>query len=302
MLARWIDVLTLGPRRRRSRLDRQLADLADIDSIEFLGQRAGAGRPRSDRRRGDRRRNARPRVTRDVLIAVVALTIAGWWTLSSQLGWEIGFDGVRGPRVLGAPPATSGSGGYVFSATQPGDAQQPVTYSPCAVIRVVVNDDLAPPGTQGLLEEALDEVSGLTGLQFRVDGRTDEQPDRRPRGQDAPVLIAWTTPEQVPELAGDVAGLGGSTSLSRRPGGLERYVSGQVGLDAPQLADILDRRDGRAHVRAIVLHELGHVVGLGHTPDPDQLMHEQNRGVLEFAAGDRRGLAALGRGSCAPLV
>lgn len=60
-------------------------------------------------------------------------------------------------------------------------------------------------------------------------------------------------------------------------------------------------QDGRQVVRAIVLHELGHLVGLGHVTDATQLMYPEGQpGVTDFGAGDLAGLAALGRGTCRP--
>jgi hypothetical protein len=109
--------------------------------------------------------------------------------------------------------------------------------------------------------------------------------------------VAWTTPERIPELEGDVAGLGGSTEVHGGGDFRARYVSGQVALDAPQLGDILER-DGRAAVKAVVLHELGHLVGLAHTPDATQLMHGENVGRTDFGIGDRTGLKIVGQGSC----
>ena len=79
------------------------------------------------------------------------------------------------------------------------------------------------------------------------------------------------------------------------------YVTGTVSLDAGRMPEILAIRDGEETARAIVLHELGHLVGLTHVDDPDQLMYPEARGeVADFAAGDLTGLAALGRGACVP--
>jgi Zn-dependent protease with chaperone function len=63
----------------------------------------------------------------------------------------------------------------------------------------------------------------------------------------------------------------------------------------------LKRPDGKRVVRAVVLHELGHLVGLDHVTAADQLMYPQVQpGVTDFGAGDLTGLAALGRGTCMP--
>jgi hypothetical protein len=51
-------------------------------------------------------------------------------------------------------------------------------------------------------------------------------------------------------------------------------------------------------VRAVILHELGHLVGLGHVADPNQLMSETNYGLHDFGPGDQEGLARLGGGTC----
>ncbi|WP_157356979.1 matrixin family metalloprotease [Arthrobacter sp. U41] len=64
----------------------------------------------------------------------------------------------------------------------------------------------------------------------------------------------------------------------------------------------MQRPDGTLVVRAVIMHELGHVVGLAHVDDPKQLMNADNTGSIEFADGDRAGLALLGRGVCVPEI
>jgi predicted Zn-dependent protease len=71
-----------------------------------------------------------------------------------------------------------------------------------------------------------------------------------------------------------------------------------VKLDADEFALLAGQTDGTPLMRAIVLHELGHVVGLAHVDDPRELMYGDNVGLLDFGAGDRAGLARVGSGSC----
>ncbi len=217
-----------------------------------------------------------------------------------------GFEAASSP--LGMPPESNGSTAYLLQKS-PDPSQAFVAYDPCRPVHYVVRPDNAPPGTLQLIEEAVSAVSAASGLQFVYDGTTAEapsktrqtyQPDRYGR-QWAPVLIAWSTPEETPVLAGEVAGTGGS-AYAHIPGEPYVFVAGQVALDAPALADVLVRDDGPALVRAIIMHELGHVLGLDHVDDPTQLMHAENSGQFDFADGDLAGLALLGTGACVPRL
>lgn len=210
-------------------------------------------------------------------------------------------------RLRPAVTGPSGSGGYAFTLTQ-ADTGAPVGYDPCRPLRYVINPKGAPTGGTALVREAATHVGDASGLALTPGAATTEPPRKdRPVYQPArygqrwaPVLIAWTTPTQVPELAGDAVGIGGSTPVTG-PDGHLTYVTGTVYLDAPQVATMLRRADGRRSVRAVIEHELGHVLGLAHVDDPTQLMFPQERDEgTELAEGDRRGLAHLGAGTCAP--
>jgi hypothetical protein len=201
------------------------------------------------------------------------------------------------------PPVDTGP--FEFMAVQPDRGSKAVAYDPCRPIHLVVNGRAAPPSASLLLQRAVTDVSAATGLVFVVDGATDEAPTdgreayQRDRYGDrwAPVLVAWTDPGESPRLAGDIAGEGGSASLDLPDGTV--YVSGMVSLDGPQLARVLSVPGGDAVAEAIVLHELGHLVGLGHVDDPTQLMFPTTDGqVTDYAAGDRLGLRQLGQGRC----
>ncbi|MNI86386.1 hypothetical protein D3C73_1434790 [compost metagenome] len=71
-----------------------------------------------------------------------------------------------------------------------------------------------------------------------------------------------------------------------------------MSLDAPQFAEIVDAPSGEEIGVAVIMHELGHLLGLDHVDDPRQLMFDQASWVRGFAAGDRTGLAQLGTGPC----
>jgi hypothetical protein len=223
-------------------------------------------------------------------------------------GWPTpGFEQAEAP--LGSPVTAPGPGGaHAFRQLQD-DGVRPVAYDPCRPIHYVVRPDNAPPAGAAMLAEAFARVTAVTGLQFVHDGETEEvvMPARAPFQPDrygdrwAPVLVSWQTEAENPGLAGDIAGRGGSLAVTP-PGGPSVYVTGEVTLDATAFADMLADGSGAAAARAIVLHEIGHLVGLQHVPDPTQLMHERNTGVVDFASGDLAGLAALGQGECVSSV
>lgn len=284
--------------------------------------------PRKRRNRRRRTRSRRWRATPARTLVVLAVLAAGYvaqykgWIGPSEPTWMAG-DPIDTAVATGArphpAPATSteplgtpvapppGGGPHKFLATQEG-TDDPVAYDPCRPIPIVVNSRTAPPGAGELLSGALDTMSAITGLSFLLEGPTDErivegrspfQPDRY-GNRWAPVLIAWSDPNELTALDGPVAGVGGSTPAHTPGGGPLVYVTGIVALDGPAFAEILTRDDGHQVARAIVLHELAHLVGLDHVEGDDQLMAEKGGDVTEPQAGDITGLARLGRGACVP--
>jgi hypothetical protein len=199
-------------------------------------------------------------------------------------------------RLLPAVAPPTGAGGYTFEAA--------ARWDPCQPIRYVVSGGEPFAGADAMLTQALAEAGAASGLQFVPAGTTTEtastdrvayQPDRY--GQRwAPVLIAWTDESTVPKLAGSVIGLGGA--VSARVHGSTRLVSGLLYFDAPELFLLAQRGTGYAIMRTVMLHEIGHLLGLGHVQDPGAVMYPTDGAQGDYAGGDLRGLAYAGAGPC----
>jgi hypothetical protein len=218
--------------------------------------------------------------------------------------------GHLGSAVHGQAQELTASG-YAFLHADASGCQ-PIRFPACEPVHYVLNDALAPPGAVDDVHAAVDRLAFATGLTFVYDGPSDEPVDvRRAAYQPerygmrwAPILIGWSTlgTGSGPDTAGDdiiVAGRGNPIQVSNS------LVSGVLELNA----DVILNREtqerlpggfGEGITRGrVLLHELGHVMGLGHVASPAQLMYpelaEHTSSTAEFGVGDRVGLRLVGR-------
>ncbi len=307
-------------RERASRRSARAADLHRRLSEEALHERMLAERDHDATRRAARSVRARRFAGPLVVIALIASAV--WYTTGRRSsGPETGTvqqsevsttdspppgEGASDTPLGAPPPAPDPPGPYEFMRTQP-DSDRPVAWDPCRPVRYVINPAGAPEGTSELLAAAIERTAAATGLSFSAVGNTDESwsKDRGPYQPDrygerwAPALIAWSTEDEVPALAGYVAGMGGGTAVTD-PTGAAVYVTGQTVLDARDLSELLDQPGGRSAVQAVIQHELGHLVGLDHVADPNQLMYSEGNPTTttDWGTGDLAGLHELGSGNC----
>lgn len=295
-------------------MSRQLAELDRVDAFAMPpghlgGHAAVRGVAGSRRTRSTSQRGLALGLT-GLLVGGGALFSDDWWEMAGPVitGQPPEVRPVSEVPVGVAPTRASASTDYAFMATRPGFSSEPVTFDPCKVIHLVVNTADAPPGADRLLREAVAQVSAASGLVFTIDGTTTEPPSKNRPSRDpgrygsgySPALVAWTNPSVVPELEGNIAGIGGPTPDTRALSTNRHWVSGIVYLDGPSMSLLLRHSSrGWALGRAIVMHELAHLVGLTHVEARTELMNAKNdAGMVRFGPGDLEGLRLLGSGDC----
>jgi hypothetical protein len=202
--------------------------------------------------------------------------------------WQLGIGVAVAGLLLLVKLVASGlgslsGGGYEFLQVQGGD---PVTWNHCEAIRYQVNPKGAPENWEEIVHQAIDEVEEASGFVFADRGTTVKTRliGMNYEGNEwEPVLIIWSDRYQDGSLDGGVIGRGGSGTIDVN--GRPRYVVGKVSLDS-------NLRDPFA-TQMVLEHELGHVLGLDHTDDEQQLMYAGYVGQKGFGKGDVKGLKRL---------
>jgi hypothetical protein len=230
-----------------------------------------------------------------LLVGLVGLGLLGSW-----LGVGPFAPASEEPPQGATGPTAASSEGY--TVWERNDDGTPVGWDPCEPVELVLAEEGWPAGTREDLHAAVDEIAELSGLELVVDGEVDESPSgaRLPYQPErygerwAPVLVGWAEPHEdgLPMRDTD---RGVAVPLAVGPVGDRGYVSGQVVLNAERDDLVAGGRDRASSWRAIMMHELAHVLGLGHVEDEDELMYTYpGEGPVAFGPGDRRGLSAVG--------
>lgn len=315
---------------RQADLQRRLA--AEADHARALAARDERARTTVSRRNRIVRFGAPALVVAIVGVAIWLSVgrgndvIAGPPELRRPADWP-SMDKSASSAPLGSPPPVPAEHGP-FEFINSNDDGTPITWDPCRPIHYVVNPAGQLLGGDALIREAIERAAAATGLRFVDDGTTDETwSDERHEFQPsrygdrwAPVLIVWSNGSAVTALAAptapepvlvagkvvgrrllDPAGIGGPVAVGLDEAN-KAHVSGKIALDVDDLARLMGAPGGSDMVRAVIMHEIGHVLGLGHVDDPAQLMYEFGGNLTDWGPGDLRGLHALATGECHPEI
>lgn len=146
-----------------------------------------------------------------------------------------------------------------------------VTWRNCKPISVILGKKNMDLGKNRLVKESLKAVADATGLSFVIIGTTDEIPQinwsivgpKAPGAQYPPVYIGWLNNEETDILAGGDT-LGAAIANPITTNSHRQLVSGAVVFSNSLYQSISPSKASGETRRNLVLHELGHLVGLDH--------------------------------------
>ncbi|MET0579353.1 MAG: hypothetical protein ABW122_11900, partial [Ilumatobacteraceae bacterium] len=176
------------------------------------------------------------------------------------------------PPTTSAPTTTVPAPAYSFLFTDA--AGRPARWDPCAApITYEIDGRFGTSEELAAISAAIDAVSRASGHVFELVGVSATGVPAR--GTDA--MVGYTESFTAAQI--------GEGRIEVEPG--PQIVAGQATVKAGLAPDLR---------RLTLIHELAHVVGLGHVPDPRQVMFASARSpyLSEYAPGDLVGLGLVG--------
>ncbi len=192
-----------------------------------------------------------------------------------------------------APQGDSGA----WSRIAPG---YKIQYNPCAPVRWRLNTQYAPDGVKPEVKTALRQLGAATGIRFVYAGKTKAIPgSSRTWPGNTNMVVAWAAPGQTKwNLYGNTIGRGGQlkTVYARTANGKRALKITRSGLVMDNTFAAPAGFAGPNARGSIIVHELGHAAGIGHSTDSVQQMYPSavNTANGIYQAGDLAGLRHVG--------
>ena len=271
-------------------------------------------RPRGVRRQRRSRRRIRNPLkglrTQHVVqvVTLVVLLVVGVDVVRQQTAGSPVSSGHASAVADGPDHASAAAAGPDYSFEKVNRSGTPMRWNPCAPIHYQTNLSEAPSTAASDLAHALQAVSSATGIRFVDDGATSVIPtvawQRVATEKRSPVVIAWASVSQTDLLADNPLigtaltqelGTGGPGAIIDPVTGHGVYVAGLVVIDRDASAKLASGF-GADGAGVVLMHELGHLIGLGHTASSADIMNPtvQPMKTGNWGPGDLAGLARLG--------
>lgn len=191
------------------------------------------------------------------------------------------------PNGMAGPPS---SGPYTFLYQQnAGDT--PARWNPCAAIPYSVNLAGAPPFALAEIDKAVAKVEAATGLDLVYQGQTAAGNDGvAPAGSKA--VISFVNSSENSRIS-NVAGLGGGSYYPAWNGRPAYVANGYVLINESYN---YSQGTSSSGLEGLLLHEIGHMVGLNHVQTTDEVMYGTMHNLPSggYGPGDKAGLWHLG--------
>lgn len=216
--------------------------------------------------------------------------------------------------ALAASPAGAATATYSVQYLTLGNGHKVVArWNPCRTHTYKVNLAAVPTATRTTVlaetQAALRVLATKTGISFTYKGATTEVPRAGSYAtQSADIIVAFTTPLKTNYLYSAAEARGGNAASMRATtsGTTVTYtaaiVKGYVVVDTAKLLRSYKAGFGTGVRRGnLMLHELGHVIGLNHVSNARLLMNPvlSTYSPNGYAVGDAAGLTVVGsRAGC----
>ncbi|MGH8888491.1 MAG: cell wall-binding repeat-containing protein [Acidothermaceae bacterium] len=201
------------------------------------------------------------------------------------------------------PPVSTGAGDYVlsYSGAVGAAGTQVIRWNPCRAIGWRLN----APGIDAALTQTINtEFAALgraTGMTFRYDGTTSFIPQQSTVSSEPDDLVVTIAARSASDFLADnpgAVGYGG-WEASTLPDGNWQITKGYVVMDQATVTELPEGIAAGETTGALLLHELGHAVGLQHAAKATEIMYPalNPQTPSTYSADDLMGLTKVGHGA-----
>ena len=234
-------------------------------------------------------------------VLVVALLGLSLTSVSAHAGPELG---ARPGNSTAPTPPTAGADDRIPDVSGPIDGPgQPPTDSPslppgyqylrivgetpvlvdaCVPVVYTLDPNGAPPGGLDVLTDAVTQAAAMTGLELRTSTTNSAATQMK---------IAFRHEDHDHGLEGSAIGIARTQSV--QSGSMTYIASAEISLEIEWFADSIGPQHDVATM--VVLHEIGHSLGLGHATDSGSILYH-SAGATAPSDSDRQAFNALNVG------